>query len=48
MAMNNLRNLADALKNGRNEIHVPETIRRKALTSTQRMVDFVNERRDID
>ena len=48
MAMNNLRNLADALENGSNEIHVPETIRIKALTSTQRMVDFVNERRDID
>jgi len=48
MAMNNLRNLADALKNGSNEIHVPETIRRKALISTQRMVDFVNQRRDID
>jgi quinolinate synthase len=48
MAMNNLRNMADTLKNGSNEIHVPEDIRIKALTSTQRMVDFVNKRRDID
>ncbi|HDN69201.1 MAG TPA: quinolinate synthase NadA [Gammaproteobacteria bacterium] len=48
MAMNNLRNLADALENGSNEIHVPEAIRIKALTSTQRMVDFVNKQRDID
>ena len=31
MAMNNLRNLADVLKSGSNEIHVPEDIRVKAL-----------------
>jgi quinolinate synthase len=48
MAMNNLRNLAEVLENGSNEIHVPEAIRVKALTATQRMVDFVNKRRDID
>jgi len=48
MAMNNLRNLADVLKDGGNEIFVPEAIRIKALTSTQRMVDFANERQDID
>ncbi|MEN8206084.1 MAG: quinolinate synthase NadA [Pseudomonadota bacterium] len=48
MAMNNLRNLADVLENGSNEIHVPEAIRIKALTSTQRMVDFVNKRQNID
>ena len=48
MAMNNLRNLADALKTGSNEIFVPEAIRIKALTATQRMVDFVNKRKDID
>jgi quinolinate synthase len=45
MAMNHLRNLRDVLKTGRNEIHVPEDIRRKALRATQRMVDFVAERR---
>ena len=48
MAMNNLRNLAEVLKNGNNEIHVPEAVRIKALTATQRMVDFVNRRKDID
>ena len=48
MAMNHLRNLADVLENGGNEIHVPEAVRKKALTSTQRMVDFVSKRRDID
>jgi quinolinate synthase len=45
MAMNHLRNLRDVLKTGRNEIQVPEDIRRKALRATQRMVDFVAERR---
>jgi len=48
MAMNHLRNLAEVLENGGNEIHVPEAVRRNALISTQRMVDFVNKRRDID
>jgi len=41
MAMNHLRNLAEVLRTGSNEIHVPEAIRRKALRATQRMVDFV-------
>ena len=45
MAMNHLRNLRDVLKTGRNEIQVPEDIRRKALRATQRMVDFVAEHR---
>jgi quinolinate synthase len=40
MAMNHLRNLAEVLRNGTNEIHVPEEIRKKALKATQRMVDF--------
>ena len=44
MAMNHLRNLAAVLKNGSNEIHVPEEIRLKALRSTQRMVDFAANR----
>jgi quinolinate synthase len=48
MAMNHLRNLADVLRTGNNEIHVPEAIRVKALTSTQRMIDFVNQRRNVD
>ena len=44
MAMNHLRNLADVLRNGNNEIHVPEDIRVRALRATQRMVDFVAAR----
>jgi quinolinate synthase len=44
MAMNNLRNLADVLETGSNEIHVDEDIRVKALRSTQRMIDFARER----
>ena len=48
MAMNHLRNLAEVLKTGGNEIHVDEEVRIRALKSTQRMVDFVNNRRDID
>jgi quinolinate synthase len=44
MAMNHLRNLAEVLKNGRNEILVPEDIRKKALKATQRMVDFAASR----
>ncbi len=40
MAMNGLRNLAEALETGANEIHVEEDVRRRALRSTQRMIDF--------
>jgi quinolinate synthase len=42
MAMNNLRNLAEVLKTGANEIQVPEDIRVRALRATQRMVDFAS------
>jgi quinolinate synthase len=45
MAMNNLRNLAEVLQSGRNEIVVPEPIREKALTATQRMIDFAAGKR---
>jgi quinolinate synthase len=48
MAMNHLRNLRDVLRTGDNEIFVPEEIRKRALRSTQRMVDFVNLKRNID
>ncbi|MBU2477626.1 MAG: quinolinate synthase NadA, partial [Gammaproteobacteria bacterium] len=44
MAMNDLRNLADVLETGSNEIHVDEAIRVKALRSTQRMIDFGKQR----
>ena len=44
MAMNDLRNLAEVLTTGANEIHVDEAIRVKALRSTQRMIDFAKAR----
>jgi len=40
MAMNGLHNLLEVLKNGNNEIFVPEDVRVEALKSTQRMLDF--------
>ncbi len=40
MAMNALRNLAQTLETGANEIHVDEAVRVKALRATQRMLDF--------
>lgn len=40
MAMNGLHNLLEVLETGANEIHVEESVRRKALQSTQRMLDF--------
>lgn len=45
MAMNNLRNLAQVLRSGNNEIFVPESIRQKALRATQRMIDFAAGKR---
>ena len=45
MAMNELRNLARVLETGENEIHIDEAIRRKALKSTQRMLDFARSRK---
>lgn len=43
MAMNELRNLAHVLESGDNEIHVEESVRKKALRATQRMLDFARE-----
>ena len=40
MAMNGLQNLAQVLETGVNEIHLDESVRVKALRSTQRMLDF--------
>jgi len=40
MAMNGLHNLLGTLETGKNEIHVDEAVRVKALRSTQRMLDF--------
>ena len=47
MAMNDLTSLADALEHGHNEIFVDETERLKALTATQRMLDFAAAHRRI-
>jgi quinolinate synthase len=44
MAMNHLRNLAGVLRHGNNEIHVDPEVGRRALRSTQRMIDFVAAR----
>jgi quinolinate synthase len=40
MAMNGLQNLAQVLETGANEITIDESVRVKALRSTQRMLDF--------
>ena len=45
MAMNSLRNLAEVLETGTNEIQVDEAVRVKALKATQRMLDFGRSRR---
>ena len=45
MAMNELRNLAQVLETGENEIHIDEAVRRKALKSTERMLDFARSRK---
>jgi quinolinate synthase len=47
MAMNDLTSLADALEHGHNEIFVDETERLKALTATQRMLDFAAAHRRV-
>jgi quinolinate synthase len=45
MAMNSLQNLADVLDSGRNTIAVDETIRAKAVTCIDRMLDFAAARK---
>lgn len=40
MAMNDLRNLAQVLESGENEIHIDEAIRIKVLKATHRMLEF--------
>jgi quinolinate synthase len=42
MAMNGLKNLAEALETGQNEIHVNPEIGKQALVSVTRMLDFAN------
>ncbi len=43
MAMNGLHNLLQTLENVENEIHVDENVRKKALLSIQRMMDFAEK-----
>jgi quinolinate synthase len=45
MAMNGLRNLAEVLETGRNEIHVDPEIGRKAYVCIDRMLDFAANRK---
>jgi quinolinate synthase len=40
MAMNGLKNLAETLETGENEIHVDPDIGKQALVSVTRMLDF--------
>ncbi|MEN8176266.1 MAG: quinolinate synthase NadA, partial [Pseudomonadota bacterium] len=40
MAMNSLQNLEEVLIKGHNEIHIDETIRKRAVKPIQRMLDF--------
>lgn len=43
MAMNGLRNLAEALETGKNEIHVDPEIGKRAKISIERMLDFAKQ-----
>lgn len=43
MAMNGLKNIAETLASGSNEIVIPEDIRQKALTSVTRMIQFAEK-----
>lgn len=44
MGMNGLRNLAEVLRTGKNEIHIDEAIRERAIVPIQRMLDFAKQR----
>lgn len=44
MAMNNLRNLAEVLESGGNEIHIDPTIQAKAVKPIQRLLDFATKK----
>jgi len=43
MAMDNLQNVAHVLATGANEVHIDETIRKKALRATERMLEFAEQ-----
>ena len=41
--MNGLINLAEVLESGRNEIHVDQTIARRAVLPIERMLEFARQ-----
>jgi quinolinate synthase len=43
MGMNALKNLAETLQSGTNEIMVAEDIRKRALKPLEKMVNFANK-----
>ena len=45
MAMNNLRNLAEVLESGANEIHIDPAIQAKAIKPIEKLLDFAAQRR---
>ena len=45
MAMNNLRNLAEVLESGANEIHVDPAIQAKAIKPIEKLLDFSKQQR---
>ena len=45
MAMNSLASVASVLTAGNNEIRIPESTRKRALVSVQKMMDFAEEKR---
>lgn len=46
MAMNNLRNLAEVLESGANEISIESSIQAKAVKPIQRLLDFAAQKRN--
>ncbi len=46
MAMNNLRNLAEVLENGGNEITIDSAIQAKAIKPIQKLLDFASQKRN--
>ncbi|PIE83127.1 MAG: quinolinate synthase [Candidatus Contendobacter odensis] len=47
MAMNGLKNTAQALENGTGEIHIDPAIRQRALRPIQRLLDFAKQHRKV-
>ena len=47
MAMNGLRGLVHVLETGENEIHIDESIRRRAVVPLERMLEFAHARHEL-